>query len=294
MRAHDIRAAQQINAIARERMATRGALMNELAEPGAAIFSLMPRTFEEAMEFAKLIAETDFVPKDFKGKPGNILVAVQMGAEIGLFPVQALQTISVINGRPVVWGDGLWALINNHPLCEWTKEEFDDASMTATCTVKRKHREPVVRKFSKADAEKARLWSKEGPWQQYPKRMLQMRARGFACRDAIPEAFKGLAMREEVEGIERDMGDAQVVEQPLKALETALPANTQELVDKDTGEVQPDEHKRITDGALGVVRGRLAAKQHIFEAFCAQFGVSDPSELTQDQVNPAIDWIKQQ
>ena len=268
--------------------------MNELAEPGAAVFSLMPRTFEEAMEFAKMIADTDFVPKDFKGKPGNILVAVQMGAEIGLLPVQALQNIAVINGRPAVWGDALWALVNSHPLCEWVREEFDDASMTAICTVKRRNREPVVRKFSKADAEKARLWSKDGPWQQYPKRMLQMRARGFACRDAIPEALKGLAMREELEDTERDMGDAQVVEQPLKALETALPATARELVDTETGEVQRDEHKQITDGALAVVRARLAAKQHIFEAFCKEFGVSDPSELVQDQVNPALDWIKSQ
>jgi hypothetical protein len=42
------------------------------------------------------------------------------------------------------------------------------------------------------DAKRAGLWTKAGPWQTYPRRMLQMRARSFALRDAFPDVLKGL------------------------------------------------------------------------------------------------------
>lgn len=273
--------------------------MTDLVQPGEVLFSLMPRNFSEAMEFAKVIADTDFVPKDFRGKPGNILVAVQMGAEVGLKPIQALQNIAVINGRPSIWGDALWALINSHPLCEWTKESFDDSTMTAICTVKRKNRDAVVRIFSKADAERANLWTKDGPWKQYPKRMLQMRARGFACRDSIPEALKGMSLREEAEDSERDMGEAQVVrDEPLEMLATALPASKSERVDTETGEVLRDQPKDdapalVTPGALAVINKKLVDKQ-LHEAFCKHYAIADPSELPRSKVNGALEWIDAQ
>jgi hypothetical protein len=65
--------------------------------------------------------------------------------------------------------------------------------------IKRRDRSAVVRTFSEADAKKAGLWGKSGPWAQYPARMLQMRARGWALRDAFPDALKGLGIREEVQ-----------------------------------------------------------------------------------------------
>jgi hypothetical protein len=68
---------------------------------------------------------------------------------------------------------------------------------TAICVAKRRGRKPVTAKFSVDDAKRAGLWGKQGPWTQYPKRMLQMRARGFALRDAFPDVLKGLITSEE-------------------------------------------------------------------------------------------------
>jgi len=202
-------------------MNDRTQLANHTQEPthqvAAMVFSLIPKTLNEAMELAKIMADSDLMPKDYRGKPANILVAVQMGLEIGLKPIQAVQNIAVINGRPSLYGDALWALVKSSPLCESTKETFDDATMTATCVIKRRGEEAVTRTFSKADAEKAKLWGKEGPWQGYPKRMLQMRARGFCARDAVPEALKGFSSAEEARDIppEREIrGERIEVEQP--------------------------------------------------------------------------------
>ncbi len=66
-------------------------------------FDLSPQTFEQALTFSKYLAESDLVPKDFKGRPGNCLVAIQWGAELGLKPLQAMQNLAVINGRPALW-----------------------------------------------------------------------------------------------------------------------------------------------------------------------------------------------
>lgn len=171
-------------------------------------FNFEITSLQQAMDFAKLIADSDLAPKDYKGKPGNVLIAIQMGAEIGLKPLQALQNIAIINGRPCVWGDAMIGLVQNHPLCEYIHEELKND--TAYCIVKRRgDLEEHVSKFSRDDAKKAGLLSKTGTWQQYPDRMLQMRARGFALRDKFADVLKGIAMREEVE-------DYQILEESAK------------------------------------------------------------------------------
>ena len=173
-------------------------------------FGLTPSNLQEAMELAKLMSNSDLVPKDYKRNPGNCLIAMQMGAEIGLPPMQALQNIAVINGRPAVWGDAALAVIQSKRDFVNISEDIDEKTMTAVCTITRKGREPVTRDFSKKDAEMAGLWSKQGPWKQYPKRMLQMRARGFAIRDSYADALKGLCIAEDIQDV-KDMGDAEVV-----------------------------------------------------------------------------------
>jgi hypothetical protein len=161
--------------------------------------SLAPKTLGEAMEFSKLLAQSSMVPTAYKGKPADILVAVQWGAELGLAPLQAMQNIALINGKPSVYGDAALGLVKASAVCADVEEflEGEGQAMVATCIATRKNCKPVVAKFSVADAKAAGLWNKSGPWSQYPKRMLQMRARGFALRDAFPDVLKGLITSEE-------------------------------------------------------------------------------------------------
>ena len=189
-------------------------------------FSLAPKDLDEAMRFADMLASASIVPKDYIGKPGNVLVALQWGMELGLQPMQAMQSIAVINGRPSLWGDAMLALVKAHPAFEWIKEECDGA--VATCTIKRRGEPEVVQSFSLEEAKRAGLTGKQGPWTQYPKRMLQMRARGFALRDAFPDALRGVVSAEEARDTptERDMGAAEVVSS-RPAAPAALPDYSQ-------------------------------------------------------------------
>jgi hypothetical protein len=177
--------------------------MNAIAktsQPGAAVSVLTPRTFEQLVTFADLAAQSGMVPKDYINKPGAIMVAVQMGSELGLSPMQSLNSIAVISGRPGVFGDGLIGLCRQSPLCQDIVETFEGEgeSRAAVCVATRRGSTPTKARFSVADAKKAGLWGKAGPWTQYPDRMLQNRARGFALRDAFPDLLRGLKTVEEL------------------------------------------------------------------------------------------------
>ena len=187
-------------------------------------FSLTPSSLAEAMEFAGMMSKSSIVPKDYQNNPGNILVAIQWGMEIGLQPLQSMQSIAVINGRPSIWGDAMLALVRSSGLLESINEEVTDSK--AVCTIKRRGEQEVVREFSMDDAKRAGLTGKQGPWSQYPKRMLQMRARAFALRDVFADVLRGVHVAEEAQDIsERDMGAADVVgEVPTASRTSALKA----------------------------------------------------------------------
>ena len=163
--------------------------------------SLAPTNLTEAMRFADMLAGSSMVPKDYQGKPANCLVAIQWGQEIGLGPLQALQNLAVINGRPSLWGDAALALVQAHPAYVEHEEGIrgEGDAMLGYCRITRQGSKPHEAVFSVADAKKAGLWGKAGPWQQYPQRMLQLRARGFALRDKFADALRGVITAEEAQ-----------------------------------------------------------------------------------------------
>lgn len=160
------------------------------------------QSFDDAFRFAKMVSSSDFAPKDFKNKPESCLLAIQHGSEVGLSPMQSLQSIAVINGRPTIWGDAALALVQSSPVCEYVREytEGEGDNLTAVCEAKRRgYPQPTVSRFSMADAKRAGLAGKSGPWTQYPARMLTLRARGFALRNAFADALRGLITAEEAQ-----------------------------------------------------------------------------------------------
>lgn len=210
-----------------------------------------PTTMTEAIQFSEMLSGSSMVPKAYQGKPQDVLVCVQWGYEMGLAPMQALQNIAVINGKPSVYGDAMMALVQASPVCEDIEEYIENEGTTnpiAVCVAKRKGRKPVVAKFSVEDAKRAGLWGKGGPWTAYPKRMLQMRARGFALRDAFPDVLKGMITAEE----------AQDYPDEAKPVPVAKPANPLDLVAKpveiiEAETIEPDPVLDAIDDAIDFV-----------------------------------------
>jgi hypothetical protein len=161
------------------------------------LIRLQPTTFPELIQLAKILAVSDIVPKDLRGKEANVLLVLMFGNEIGITAAQALQNVMVVNGRPCLWGDAVMGLVLASSVYEDSKDEFNEQTMTATFRSKRKGKDWVVRTFSMLDAAKAKLDKKEGPWQEYPKRMLFHRARSWALRDSFADVLKGFRYYEE-------------------------------------------------------------------------------------------------
>jgi hypothetical protein len=198
---------------------------------------------------ATAIARSDLAPKDYKDKPENCFIAMQMGAEVGLPPMAALQNIAVINGRPSIWGDSALAIVMVHPAFESINEYFEGTgdNKTGVCEIKRRGHALHTVKFSVADAKTAGLWKKAGPWTNYPDRMLQMRPRGFALRDKFPDALRGLSIAEEAMDIPPDSNYRH--EAAIATVAQELPADIRRASDTSPEPAVPQQRTGYNEAA---------------------------------------------
>lgn len=186
--------------------------MNKALTTTAGPRGLQMQSYDDMFRFAETIIKAGMAPKDCKNAE-DALVRIQMGAEIGLTPMQSVQSISNIGGRPSVWGDALIGVVLASPVCEDIQETFEGEgdALTAVCKAKRKGHQWAECRFSVADAKQARLWGKGGPWTNYPRRMLQNRARQV-LRDKFADVLKGLITGEEARDYPEELKKAQPVE----------------------------------------------------------------------------------
>ena len=163
-------------------------------------------SLDDVAELAQIIIDAGWV------KPGtkqtDVMLRVLKGQEVGIPAIEASNTISVINGKPSIYGDGQLAVVRKSGLLEDIDEHFEkaeDGTTVAVCTVKRRgQKTPHTTRFGYGDAKRAQLAGKAGPWTNNPGRMCQMRARAFNLRDMFPDVLCGLWSGEEAEDIDRD------------------------------------------------------------------------------------------
>lgn len=173
---------------------------------------------DELVRFSAAVIKSGLAPKGLE-RPEAVFVAVQLGLELGLTPMAALQNIASINGRPSIYGDAALALVRSSGLLESYQEEQIGERGKDTwgyrVTSKRVNGGKQVEEFTVEDAKLAQLWGKTGPWQQYPARMLKFRARGYNLRDNFGDVLKGLRTVEEARDIpDEDEVDIMVVTEP--------------------------------------------------------------------------------
>lgn len=164
---------------------------------------MVPNNLDQLWRLSTIVLDSGLAPKQMD-RVEKLVVAAAMGMEIGLSYMQSIQNIAPINGRPSIWGDAMLGLVQAsgtlESIAETATGSFPADDYTAVCKAKRRGGQVYENEFSVADAKKAGLWGKQGPWQQYPKRMLKMRARAFTLRDGWSDILKGLHMAEEMIG----------------------------------------------------------------------------------------------
>lgn len=135
--------------------------------------------------------------------PLEVYTILALGQQLGMTHTMAMQSICIVNGRLSIYGDGALALCRASG--KFDEEAFEEKlvgdgdNLKAICTVRRlPNGKPVTREFSLAEAKKAGLLSKDN-WRNYERRMLQMRARAWAIRDAFTDILCGMCIAEEAE-----------------------------------------------------------------------------------------------
>lgn len=151
-----------------------------------------------------------------------VLSCVLLAVACGFNPLTTFQKIYVVNQKPTLYGDAIPDVVYRATeadengrivkTCEQFDERFDGVPGTdgyaAVCIVKRRGLNARTYSFSMGDAKAAGYLGKSGPWSKGGKggqsRMMQMRARGFACRDVFADALNGLGIKEEMEDWDRE------------------------------------------------------------------------------------------
>lgn len=256
-----------------------------------------------AHRLAAPLCRTDFVPQHFRGKEDSATAAILYGAEAGLSPLQALQGIFVIGGRPGMYARVMHALTLAAGHEVWTEESTDSRAVVCGRRKDARHEERVV--VTMDQARKAG-WTSNKKYATEPATMLLARAQSQLCRRIAPDALLGLAYS--VEELEDETTPTVTVaaQQPAKrvarkAVAPAPPADEPPLDDEPTPAAEPDEP--ATDGitppqlkklhaAMGD-RGfsdRAAGLDYLSQVIGRDITTS--KDLTKDEASRVIDLLE--
>lgn len=167
-------------------------------------------SIEAQYRLADAMMKGGMVPKAYD-RPEKVMAGMQFASELGLPALSGLRQIALIHGTPSLFGDLPLALCYSKKLVEFHDEflfdenyeriSFENKNLNkaphgAFCVMKRKNGSEHKATFTVEDAKTASLWKKQGPWTQYPKRMLALRARSLCLKNLFPDALMGAAIAE--------------------------------------------------------------------------------------------------
>lgn len=207
------------------------------------------RDAEVMRQVCQWIIKAGIAPPDMRD-PSKLAIAIQLGMEIGVPWLQAINNIAVINGRPSIWGKLGRALVLRSGLLESQVERFDgtpfEDTYEAICVLRRRGIEgEFVGVFSVEDAKRMGVWGK-GTYQKDPKGMLRWRAWWRAADAGFADFLKGAEPRELATDFEPRVAEAHEV----RTLDSFLPAPRAEAEPEEppaAPEVDPEDVKLWTD-----------------------------------------------
>lgn len=153
---------------------------------------------------ARALASSDIIPAHYRGKPGNVIVAMELADRMGMSPLMVMQQSYVLEGKLSFSSQLAIALANkSEKFIGGVRFRYEGQGDARRCTAHAKLREDgetVERSLTLADA-KAAGWRSKA-WQQAPDQMLAYRAAAYLVRLYAPEATLGIPTVEELRDLE--------------------------------------------------------------------------------------------
>lgn len=147
----------------------------------------------DQINFAQALAAADLLPRAYRDKPANVLLAMQTGYALGLPPAEAINSIHVIDGRPSMSADLMAALIRRagHKLRITESATQDGPIVTATIIRRDDPDFSFSVTWDRAKARAAGLLGK-GTWKAYEGQMMRNRAITEVARQGASEVLHGV------------------------------------------------------------------------------------------------------
>jgi hypothetical protein len=142
------------------------------------------------LQKAEMMSAASILPKEYQKNPANILVAMEAAEALGVTLFQAIQMVTVINGRMTMSAEGMRALVLSRGHLFRIEKETPEI---AQITVARAERPDDLMHFAFTahDAKTAGLTG--GNYSKYPAAMLLARATTKACRAVFPDVIAGIS-----------------------------------------------------------------------------------------------------
>jgi hypothetical protein len=164
--------------------------------------------FELMQRAGKALGASTLVPKEYQGNLPNCLIALEMAQRIGASPLQVMQNLYVVHGRPAWSAKFLIASFNqcgrfSAVRYEWSgKRGSDDWSCKAWAVEKATGEKIEGPTISIALAKKEGWYEKNGSkWKTIPELMLMYRSAAWLVNTHAPEISMGLNTAEEIHDV---------------------------------------------------------------------------------------------
>jgi len=187
--------------------------------------------FDHAVRVAQTLSRSSMVPMNFRGKPEDVFACLVLGSELGFSPMQALQSIVIIQGNVTLKAQSMLAVARAKlPDLKLTIKESEN-SVTVTCQ-RKSGDAPYIAIW---DDEKAKAFGLLGK-DNYKKQKLNMfkwRAISEALRVIAPDVLMGLYSTEEMLDVEIEKSETQQIQDAIKLDQQALIAEVKEKNPED-------------------------------------------------------------
>jgi hypothetical protein len=193
-------------------------------------------TLATKMQYAQAMAGSSLLPRDYQGKPANLLFALEYADALGIAPIHAITSIHVINGKPSASADLIAASVRRagHKL----RVTGDDTYAEAVLIRQDDPDFEYVARWDMAKAKQANL--NTATWKAYPAAMLRSRAITEVARMGASDALYGVIYTPEELGAEVDKDGAPVpaptFARPASRVQQAMNAEPEPAPMEDLGE----------------------------------------------------------
>lgn len=180
-------------------------------------------TFDHAQRVAKMLASSSLIPKEYQNNIQNTMIALEMANRIGASPLQVMQNLYIVHGKPGWSSSFIIAALNASKKFSPVRFEMGGEGDEYGCyawAYDANNNEKLIGPKITMKMAKAEGWvDKNGSkWKTMPELMLRYRAAAFFGRLYAPEILMGMQTMEEVIDVEARPVVEEITIEQLKAL----------------------------------------------------------------------------